>query len=478
MVWLRARWLLLALGGVLRLAYRLESDALPFIEAPLYDSAVYLRQADALRAGHFSDATLVAFGPAYGWLLALVGPRAAEVQLVLGLVTAWLVERTATRVTGRAAGGVAALALWLGDAVPLFYETKLMSETLGLFLVVLATWLASDPRSLKGAPHVALGVGSALGLATLTRANLLFALPFFVAVAALRLGAETLRARTVRTACVVAGIALVLGANGLWNLVHVGRFVPVILTSQTASRASSHGDWTGSLAFFGTDGAPPSAWDVVAQAERALAAPAQTPALPSIDVGGWLAAAPSKLARTFSDVETSFDYGFYGERSELRALAVLPVSMGVLLLLGALGAVVVLRRDGLRGLAPYLPLLLGVVLVTTLFHPSTRYRLSMTVPLVLLSAHAVLALAAYAPHRRALVALVALACLALSARHLARPLASPGLWQVRVAEGETLRGDLDAARARIARALATGEPDAIARIAILRRGRALPPPPP
>jgi hypothetical protein len=477
-VWQRARWLLLALAGVLRMAYRFEAEELPFVHAPLYDSGVYLQQAEAVRAGRFSDPTLVAFGPAYGWWLALVDTHAAVFQLLLGLGTAWLVERTATRLSGRAEGGVVALALWIGYAVPLFYETKLMSETLGLFLVVLATWLASDARWCRGVPGLALASGGVLGLATLTRANLLFALPFFVIVAALRLADELPRARALRATCVVAGMALVLGANGLWNLAHVGRFVPVILTSQTASRASSHGAWTGSLAFFGQGESPPNAWDVVAQAERALAAPAQAPALPSIDVGGWIAASPSKLARTFSDVETSFDYGFYGERSEVRSLSILPVSMGVLLLLGALGAVVVVRRDGLRGLAPHLPLFLGVVLVTTLFHPSTRYRLSMAVPLVLLSAEALLALAALARQRRVLVALVAAACVALAVRHLAHPLANPGLWQVRVAEGEVLRGDVGAARARIARALATGDRDAIARIALLRGARALPPPPP
>ena len=476
--WERARWLLLAFGAVLRVAYRFESEALPFLGAPLYDSAVYLRQAEALRAGRFADPTLVAFGPAYGWFLAVVGSYAAEVQLALGLFTASLVERVATRVTGRPAGGVVALALWLGYAVPLFYETKLMSETLGLFFVVLATWIASSPRLQQGAMPVAVALGCVLGVATLVRANLLFTLPFFVLLVAIRTGEEALRVRAVRAAAVIVGIALVLGMNGLWNLVHVGRFVPVILTSQTASRASSHGAWTGSLGFFGSEGSPPSAWDVVTQAERALAAPAPPPSLPSIDIVGWIASSPSKLARTFSDVETSFDYGFYGERSELHALAVLPVSMGVLLLLGAVGAFVVVRRDGLRALAPYLPLVLGVVLVTTLFHPSTRYRLSMSVPLVLLSTQAALALGDALSRRRALIVVTATACLLLAVRHLVHPLQSPGLWQVRVAEGETLRGDVDAARARIARALATGEPAAIARIGLLRRARALPPPPP
>src|SRR5690606_28970524 len=101
--------------------------------------------------------------------------------------------------------------------------------------------------------------------------------------------------------------------------------------------------------------------------------------------------------RTFGDTETDFMYGFYGERTEMRSLAWQPVSMGTLLVLGALGAVLVARRRGAREVLVQLPLIIGVVVVTTLFHPSSRYRLPMIVPLVLLGAAGLVELARTEP---------------------------------------------------------------------------------
>jgi hypothetical protein len=476
---------------VLRLAYWLESTELPFMEAPLFDSGVYLRQAASIRAGDFGDATLVAFGPLYGWFLHLFGEAAIPLQLALGVATAVLVERIASRHSREA--GVVALALWIGYALPLFYETKIVSEPLGLFLLVAAVFALDHPSR---EPRWLAGGGALLGLAMLARPNLLFAAPFVVLAALLprepggseaappaRPGGERARPRALRAGAAALGVALVLAANGGWNLAHVGRFVPLILVSRTAGVSSAHG-WTGSLAIFGTSDRPPSAWDVVRQAEvtlgRAQAAPASRAA--PIDPAGWLAAAPSKLARTFSDVETTFEYGFYGERTEIPALAWQPISMGTLLMLGLVGAILLLRTRGWPAVLAHAPLLLCAVVVTVLFHPSSRYRLPMIVPLVVLGAIGLVELWRFADVRRRNVALaaIALASLVLAFRHLTHPLADPAMWQVRVAEGEALRGDVDASRARLTRAYElSDEGDAArARIDLLRRERALPPPPP
>lgn len=473
---LRLRIGLVVLAVVIRIAFRLESTALPFEDGPLFDSPVYLRQAAAIRAGHFGDPTLLAFGPLYGWFLALFGRFAIDAQLVLGLGTALIVERAAAR-TSSPPAGLVALALWIGFAVPLFYESLVMSETLGLFLVAAALATYLDARFGDADPRACVGAGALLGLATLARANLLFALPFFVFGALVRRASEARGVRSRRTVLLALGLGAVLVVQGTWNYAHVGRFVPIILASRTASRASTHGAWDGSLAPLGSGEAPPSAWDVVHQAEATLASdePAPTPA---VDVAGWLASSPAKLARTFSDVETTFDYGFYGARTEMRSLAWEPVSMGTLLVLGLLGAWLGIRRRGVRWIVPYLPLVIGTVLVTTLFHPSGRYRLSMALPLVLLSADGLVALAHLEKHRRRVALATALIVVALGWRHLTHPLASPGMWQLRVAESETVRGDLDAARARIARAEALGGADVEERIRLLRAAHALPPPPP
>lgn len=474
----RARWLLLVLAALQRVVFRAESVRLPFMEAPMFDSAVYLHQSESILAGHFDDPTLVAFGPAYGWFLAAFGEHAIEAQLVLGWLTCVLVERLGAR-AGEAAG-LAALALWVGYSVPIFYETKIMSEPLGLFLITLAVWSYLHREADEGRPRRALVAGAILGLAVLTRANLLFSLPVFVGAACLRRGVEGRRERAWRAGALTIGLAAVLVANGAWNVAHFGRFIPVILTSRTASRASESAEWTGSLAVFGRDDRPPSAWDVVEQARETLSRPPDEAMGPSIDLAGWVASAPAKLARTFSDVETTFDYGYYGERTELPSLAWQPVSFGTLLLLGALGMAELVRRRRWSELAAHLPLIVGAVVVTTLFHPSTRYRLSMAIPLVSLSAHAVAALIALEPERRRRLsaATLTLVCALLAFRHLTHALASPAMWHLRVAEGEAGRFDVDAARARIARAMTYDDPAAVERLEQLRALGALPPPPP
>jgi hypothetical protein len=471
----RARWLLLGLAAVIRIAFWAESSALPFMDAPLFDSAVYLHQASALRAGHFADPSLLAFGPLYGWFLALVGTYEIQAQLVLGLVTTAVLARAAERRSSEA--GILCLVLWIGYAVPLFYETLVMSETLGLCLTAGALAAYLSPSFQRADPRIATLTGALSGLATLTRANLLFALPFFVLFALVPRESEARGPILRRTAWLLVGLALVLGANGAWNFAHVRRFVPVILASRTASTASSHGAWTGSLAPLGSGDAPPSAWDVVHQAEATLASSDPAP-LPAIDLGGWLASSPPKLARTFSDVETTFDYGFYGERTELRSLAWEPISMGTLLALGVLGAFALVRRRGWRALVPYLPLIFGTVMVTTLFHPSGRYRLSMSLPLVLLAADGLAAMFAITDRRLRAIGLgaVLVVLLAFGIRHLSHPLASPGMWELRVAEGEAARGDVTAARARIARAQELGGEGVESRLTALREAHALPAP--
>lgn len=470
----RARLYLLVLALLQRVAYRLECGALPFADAPLFDSVVYAHQAEAIRAGDFADASLVAFGPLYGWFLALVGDAWLEAQLALGFVTAYLVERIAAQSSPRA--GLWALALWIGYPMPLFYETKMLSETLGLFLLVASVAAFVHPSARPRAMAVS---GVSLGLAILTRANLLFSAPFFVVAALVpRARGEALRPRALRALALSLGLALVLSANGLWNLAWVDRFVPVILVSRTASVASSTGEWTGSLAVFGD---APSAWDVVDQAERELARPPgeQAGPAPGIDFVGWLRSSPAKLARTFADTETTFMYGFYGERTEMRSLAWQPLSMGTLLVLGLLGAVLLWRREGPASVLVHLPLVAGVVVVTTLFHPSSRYRLPMLVPLVLLGAQGLAELSRLEPRRvrAGLVAATSVAVVALGVRHLVRPLVSPAMWHVRVAEGEMARGDVDAARERVERAWALSrEGDATReRLERLWALRALPP---
>lgn len=476
--------LLLTLAVVIRGAYLLEYAQLPFLDGPLYDSVVYLRQAQAVLSGHYGDATLLAYSPLYGYFLALTGVASSLLapvlaQLALGVAQVALVFVAVRRRFGATAALGSAL-LWLGYGLLVFYESKLLSETLGLTLALAAFAVYVDERvdgeTARRAPLWCVVAGALLGLAVLARASLLFSAPIFVAAAFVprRAGERWLTALR-RGGSVLAGVLIVLGGNGAWNEAHTGFFVPVTFVSDTV-RVSASQDVAGSLRAFSHDGTGDvSPWDVVRQAETRLRhgpdAPEEHARAPlPFDVGGYLRHLPGKLWRSFSDLELSFfQYGYYGERSELRSLGLMPVSFGVFLLLGALGAFFLVRGEGWRALVPYAPYVLGALATTTLFHPDSRYRLAMIVPCAFLGGHAVASLRDLANQRLRAVAIgvVGLACALLVARTLTYRLNQPAVWELSVAESAAVQADAAEVARRVhrARAAAPGDPGTERRIA-------------
>lgn len=463
---------LLAVAGLLRATYLIEYLSLPFVDGPLFDSVVYLRQAESIHAGRLGDPTLVAFSPLYGWFLALFGaePRLAPLvaQLLLGLATLYLLHRMVAALFDETAALAAAVA-WTGYGLVLFYESKLMSETLGLALLVAALTATTSGAYRRGHLGAAAAAGALLAAAVLARASLLFAAPFVVVGAAFaweRSERSSRAARARRSAGLAISFAIVLGGHGLHNLAHTGMFVPVILASDTAARASQ-ATWDGRLDVFGE---APSPWDVVAQARERLArAQRGEPEVPRarFDALGALRGAPRKLALTLRDTETTFDYGYYGERSEVRALSLLPLSFGALACMAALGAAWLVRSRGGRALLFHLPLVLGTLAVTAVFHPSSRYRLPMIVPMVVLAGFAVSRILSLEPGRRraALAAVLALVVGFAIPTYTTR-LQRPAMWHVRVAEAAIVAGwpEEAAARARRARALAGGDQEVSERL--------------
>jgi len=424
-----AERLLYGLAAALAAVYLLEYASLPFLDGPLFDSLVYLEQARQIRLGHEADPTLLAFSPLYGYYLAIFGAHVALAviaQLAMGVLQLWLLVRVTTRLFGRAAAILAGFAL-LFYGPWLFYETKVLSETLGLTLLLLALdRLALDDD---------LGAGVLLALATLARASLLFTLPLFVLV---RIG------RPRRAALLALAIAAPLVARGAYLYGKTRLFVPVILVSSTAAKAT-HGQWSGDLDAFKKDGeAHVGAFSVVDQARARMGRAARgepEPAHEGVSIAGWLRNAPGNLVRTFRDEETTFDYGFYGERSEVRTLRLTFVSFGMLACWAALGLFYARRRA-----LVLLPIVLGVLCVTTMFHPSARYRL----PLVL--ALAPLAGLAWARADRRLRIVLATIVVVFVVHDLRRGLAHPGLWQLRVAESAAVAGDYATCHDRVVRA--------------------------
>ncbi|MEO6954179.1 MAG: hypothetical protein ABI321_20415 [Polyangia bacterium] len=417
---------LLVLALALGLVYLLEYAALPFVDGPLYDSLVYLEQARRIRLGQHVDPTLLAFSPLYGYFLAAFGAFAHGMaplvaQVVLGVVDLWLLQRITTRLFSSRAAWFAMLA-WLLYGPLLFYQSKVLSETVGLTLLLCAIERLVEEREAQG--------GVLLALSVLARASLLVMLPLFVL--------ERLRLSWRRALVLVLAIAAPLVAHGLYVEARTGIFVPVILVSSTAATAT-RSDWTGDLDTFRRAGeAHVGAFSVVDQARERLAHPDAPRA--SISILGWLEHAPKKALYTLRDEETSFDYGFYGERSEVWTLRLLVVSFGMLASWALVGAWYAVRdRKG----AVLLPVVLGIFAVTTLFHPSARYRL----PLVL--ALAPLAGLAWSRADRRLLAAIGLVFLVHGLR---RGLEHPGLWQLRVAESAAVAGDEETCVARVHRA--------------------------
>jgi 4-amino-4-deoxy-L-arabinose transferase-like glycosyltransferase/Tfp pilus assembly protein PilF len=213
-VWL---WLLLAVVGLALLLRVLNLAALagsplftrPMIDGRAYDQwAVQITQGKAPHEPFYQDplypyflaAIYSVFGHSY-WAVYLV-------QLLLGLGTVLLVFDTTRRVFDRRAGVVAALVAALYGPF-IFYESQIEKTVLAVFLVALLLWLLvrgvqhkghqgpmqdaecrvqhaeSKTRKRSGIGEAvwwALGTGIALGLAVLTRANLLVFAPLLPAV--------------------------------------------------------------------------------------------------------------------------------------------------------------------------------------------------------------------------------------------------------------------------------------------------------
>jgi hypothetical protein len=467
--------LLLGLAAMLAFTWLLQSmTALPFMRGPIYDSVVYAAQADAVRAGRFGDPSLVAFSPLYGYVLALLGGPTARftigvAQWAMWLATVALVFRsTVAQRDRRAALAGAALCSLHGPL--LFYTGKILAESLGTLLAIgaLSSLLAPSTRSARW--RWTIGTGALLAFATLARASQLFALPLFVVAGALRWGraeaALSLGLRARRAAGIALGIALVLGANGLWNQRNTGLFVPVILASRTLQRTTAR-DWRGRIEDLAAPGADRvSPWDVVDQARARIEAARRgerepSGALVTVDWSGFARNLPRKLKATLEDREiTSYMYSYYGEAGESPLLRWFPVSFGVLLLLGLAGAIGLAKREGVGALAPYAPFFLAGLAACLLYHPSARYRLPMVYPLLLLAGPAVMdlfgSLRTESPRRRALSGAVALVVIIFVARHLAYRTQNPALWNASVARAHALAGEMPEAAARIAAARRSG----------------------
>ncbi|RLB46718.1 MAG: hypothetical protein DRJ42_27050, partial [Deltaproteobacteria bacterium] len=236
------------LGGafVLRLVYLTEYvRSLPFVDGPVGDSTIYLEQAFHVARGEFGDATLLAMSPLYGYLLYLAGApedllTPIGLQLLFGVASTGLLFAAVRSRFGLGAA-VATSALFSTYGAVLFLESKLLSDSLGLLLIIAAQVAYLSPGFRRGHVGISLAAGLVAGLAVLARASLVFCAPLLVVAAFVPwTAAEPVgaRARIRRATLLGLGLGAVLLFNGLWTQHHSGLFVPVVLVSQTLERAS------------------------------------------------------------------------------------------------------------------------------------------------------------------------------------------------------------------------------------------------
>lgn len=466
----RAFWALFAFAVTLKAAYLIAYLQLPFLRGPIGDSTVYLAQAQAVRAGRFGDPTLLAFSPLYGYLLAAFSRPISLLlfQLTLGLGNLALLYWVLKPRFGAAAALFSAC-LYFGYGFLLFYETKVLTETLGLSLALWASLAFLSQGFSLGRWRCTLGTGVLVALAVLARASLIFGIPLFVLAAlAPWTRTESWKPRLQRSTGLLLGVALILGGYGLWTKAHAGTFVLVLYVAPSTSILShtTSQDWSHDLSNVARGGPSqvPSAWDVVdavaADLKRlhhdaAITGSRPLEAMREIDVLGWLRGAPAKLWATMSDTEHTFQYGYYAEREHIAALRALPFGFHVLLIVGALGAFFLARRDGPRSLLPYLPWFLGCLVTTTLYHPSSRYRLAMIVPLLLLGGWGIQQLVRHArrEHRWWFPAAVALLCGISIVRTATYTLKNPARWELTQASAWASQGNRERVLEHTERAL-------------------------
>ena len=229
-------------------------DTNPALLAPAGDSLEYWDWAGTIADGILVGDKPFMSAPLYpyfvGILRALGGGMLSlyVLQLLLRSLTAWLLARTANTLFGHWGFGLATCVLFLWLEEPAYYAVRILNSSLQLFTMAFLLELVTRQRlhllggGASAKRSLLVGVGAALGLATLANPSLLIALPFFAWW--LGLGRTTIRGTAIAfTACLLV-IAPATWHNYLaaakWPA--GGEFIPI---SAQAGVTFAHGNSAG-----------------------------------------------------------------------------------------------------------------------------------------------------------------------------------------------------------------------------------------
>jgi len=398
---------LLFIGGffllalALRLLYLGQIAGHPYFDTLVLDAQAYDRQARQILNGNWLGGKVFYQDPFYPYFLAVIykifGPEpgaARLVQLILGTLGTALIYPIGRRLAGRKAGISAAL-LALSYGLFYFYDGLIGKDGPGLVLVILALWtlLRAADRATSGSW---LAAGAALGLAALTRGNLLLLVPLF-ALWTILAPNSPLKNRLIQAGLFILAFILVISPVTIHNWL-VGRdFVP--LTAQ-AGQNFYIGNNPRASGFF----EHPERIRLVPQYEEedfrreAFRLTGRRDLKPSEISDFWMAQGwkyvrehPGrtlellglKTAMFFNDFEIPDNYNFYFAKEQTWQLKVLGLSFGLIAPLGLVG-LALLWPDRRRFFLPAI-FFLGYLVSIVPFHLASRYRLPV-VPLLIAAA--------------------------------------------------------------------------------------------
>jgi tetratricopeptide (TPR) repeat protein len=361
----------------------------------MLDAQVYDLWAQRIAGGEWFAGPAFYHAPLYPYLLAIffriLGHHYLPVYLLqfgLGIAVLFLVMRIGRQCASAGAGILAGALLALYAPLP-FFETKLMSTSLGVALSAVSMALLVEAWRNGGAPRW-LSAGVSVGIAALAHPASLLLAPVFI-------GALLFRTRGLQQAgALAAGTILALAPATLHNLRAGGGFV--LISSQGGITFLQGNVPTSRGLYRPVEGFTGSPLSQEAE-EKSLAEKAVGRKLSASEVSGYwfrkgldvirdhpgefVGLMQLKLLRWISSYEYSTEYSLALERRQVLSLWLFFVPFGFLAAGAAAGAWMA-RGESAR-LAPVHLYLLATAAPPLLFYVSSRYRIAVVPALAILA---------------------------------------------------------------------------------------------
>ncbi|HXV76127.1 MAG TPA: tetratricopeptide repeat protein [Candidatus Polarisedimenticolaceae bacterium] len=379
---------ILLIGAVLRAGYTIaQARSDPWFALPMLDGRYYVEWAASLAAGRGGPPGAFYLAPLYPYLLALLIRLGGlsflglyVVQQAMGLASAAILAVGGRRVLGETAALATALLFVLHHPLQ-FFAARPLGEALAILLLTAALALVW-----RTGPRAGLAAGVCLGLAALTRPNLLLVLPAWVVV-------ESRDRRWRRLATLVLGFAVVVAPVTLRNRIVSGHWVAI---SSNGGLTAYHGNGPGARGVYTHPAGFPFEMHQQREAATRRARQLSGLALDPVEADAWWGrkALEARLARpldtaglvawrvalTLDNRELSLDYPPMLDPNPWRTTLRLPPGHELAwvpwaLLVGLAGAGAVGAGWRRSGGAHAWGALIAALATPVLFYVSSRYRL-------------------------------------------------------------------------------------------------------